>query len=213
LIKKSLVLLFSLFVAVNLVAQQTARGVIQLSGVVFTIEDGEKLNLPFVHVIVDGTTRGTYSNADGFFSIAVKTGTKLRFTSIGFHNFNYIVKPAEPGSLVDIEVELKRNTIDLPETIVYPWPSDDHFRIEFLELDTNDPLLAIAAEHLTIEKMEEIRTTMVMNAEENAKYFMRKEAQSYYHIGQSPPQNIFNPIAWAKFFKAIKKGEIKLFNN
>jgi hypothetical protein len=38
---------------------------------------------------------------------------------------------------------------------------------------------------------------------------MRQQASNYYHYGQRPPMNIFNPIAWKKFFDAWKKGDFK----
>jgi len=38
---------------------------------------------------------------------------------------------------------------------------------------------------------------------------MRKQASNYYYYGQRPPMNIFNPIAWKKFFDAWKKGDFK----
>jgi hypothetical protein len=39
--------------------------------------------------------------------------------------------------------------------------------------------------------------------------FMQKQQQSLYYAGQTPPQNIFNPIAWAQFIEAWKRGDFK----
>ena len=30
-----------------------------------------------------------------------------------------------------------------------------------------------------------------------------------YYAGQPPPMTIFNPFAWAEFFRALKNGELK----
>jgi hypothetical protein len=38
---------------------------------------------------------------------------------------------------------------------------------------------------------------------------LRNQASTYYYRGQTPPQNIFNPIAWSQFFEAWKRGDYK----
>jgi hypothetical protein len=38
---------------------------------------------------------------------------------------------------------------------------------------------------------------------------MRQQATKYSYMGQVPPQNIFNPIAWAEFIQAWKRGDFK----
>ena len=55
---------------------QAQRGVIpdslkaiQLSGMVVTEERGEIIPLPYVNIYVKGTTRGTFTGNDGFFSM------------------------------------------------------------------------------------------------------------------------------------------------
>jgi hypothetical protein len=41
---------------------------------------------------------------------------------------------------------------------------------------------------------------------------MRATAQKYTYQGQVPPQNIFNPMAWAEFIQAWKRGDFKKKN-
>ena len=47
------------------------------------------------------------------------------------------------------------------------------------------------------------------NASEAASTYLRQSAQKYYYQGQTPPQNIFSPIAWADFIQAWKRGDFR----
>jgi hypothetical protein len=47
------------------------------------------------------------------------------------------------------------------------------------------------------------------DAREAANYYLKQSATKYYYQGQAPPQNIFNPIAWADFIQAWKRGDFK----
>ncbi|HEY9340053.1 MAG TPA: carboxypeptidase-like regulatory domain-containing protein, partial [Hanamia sp.] len=44
---------------------------------------------------------------------------------------------------------------------------------------------------------------------EASNYYLKQNAQKYYSAGQLPPQNIFNPLAWAEFIKSWKRGDFK----
>jgi hypothetical protein len=38
---------------------------------------------------------------------------------------------------------------------------------------------------------------------------MRQQSREYVYIGQTPPMNIFSPLAWGQFFQAWKNGDFK----
>jgi hypothetical protein len=48
---------------------------------------------------------------------------------------------------------------------------------------------------------------------ESADFYLRQQARENYYIGQQPPMNIFNPIAWKKFFDSWKNGDYKRKEN
>ena len=52
-------------------------------------------------------------------------------------------------------------------------------------------------------------TGMAMDASLNYKYSMQQYQSKLYYAGQLPPNNLLNPIAWAKFIKAWKNGDFK----
>jgi hypothetical protein len=54
-----------------------------------------------------------------------------------------------------------------------------------------------------------MRNSVPYDGRENADYYLRQQASSYYYIGQTPPMQIFSPIAWKEFFDAWKRGDFK----
>ena len=47
------------------------------------------------------------------------------------------------------------------------------------------------------------------NARENFQYVMERQYQETFNQGTVPSYQIFNPLAWVKFFEAIKRGDFK----
>ena len=104
---------------------------------------------------------------------------------------------------------MTQDTINLPETVVFPWPSREHFKLEFLAMDVTPELQERAMRNLANETLERMRNDVVRDGNENADYYLRQQAREFYYIGQQPPMNIFNPVAWKQFFDAWKRGDYK----
>jgi len=104
---------------------------------------------------------------------------------------------------------MSQDTINLPETIVFPWPSKEHFKLEFLAMNVTSDLQQKANTNLAEEALAKMREEVPNDGRENANYYLRQQAREYYYIGQTPPMNIFNPIAWKGFFDAWKRGDFK----
>ena len=57
---------------------------------------------------------------------------------------------------------------------------------------------------------EALMSVYPQDGRESNNYFLKhKMPKKYYSAGQLPPQNIFNPMAWAEFIKAWKRGDFK----
>ena len=87
--------------------------------------------------------------------------------------------------------------------------SRDHFRLEFLAMDVTSEMQRRAVENVAEESLARMRNEVGMDGNENADFYLRQQASNYYYIGQTPPMNIFNPIAWKQFFDAWKRGDFK----
>lgn len=183
--------------------------IIQLSGMVVYEENNELFPLPLVNILVKKSGRGTSTKFDGFFSLVVEKGDTLRFSCLGFKDVDFVVPDSLTSNRYTVYQIMTQDAIVLPETVVYPWPSREHFSIEFLAMNVPNDLEDIAAENLSDERLLAMRNNLDYDGGETGQYYLKRQAESYYHAGQQRPTPIFNPLAWAKFFKAWKNGDFK----
>ena len=205
-----LLFLFSmLFVLGSVQAQTYNDSLVQFTGLVLDGSDERLLPIALTNISVRGKSRGTYTDFDGFFSIVVQKGDLVEFTAIGYRSVEFAIPDTLRDDRYSLVQLMTQDTINLPETVVFPWPSKDHFRLEFLAMDVTSDLEERAAENLAEKTLEELRYSVPSDGNEHADYYLRQQARSNYYIGQTPPMNIFNPIAWKKFFDAWKRGDFK----
>ncbi len=193
----------------GLTAQETDEGLVQFSGMVLDGSTEQLFPIPYAAVAIKGDSRGTYANLEGFFSIVATKGDTVLFSALGYEDAEYII----PADLEDDKYSLvqlmSRGSYDLPTTVVFPWPSREHFKLEFLAMDVTPELQSRASENLTAEKLEALRATVAADPAENASYYLRQQSRQTYYIGQRPPMNIFSPVAWKQFFDSWKRGDYK----
>jgi len=183
--------------------------VIQFSGVVVTEDEGEIVFLPYTNVAVEGTSRGTVTESDGFFSVVVVKGEKIVFSRIGYENAELTIPDTLSSNYYSIVQPLTQDTILLPEAVIMPWPSRKHFKQEFLAMDVTDELEQRARENLDAVTLMELRESLPIDGGEATSTVLRENAKRSYYYGQLKPQNILNPLAWKKFIDAWKKGDFK----
>ena len=191
-------------------AQSTIdSNLVQFSGLILEAYGDTVSPLPFANVLIKNSNRGTYSNFDGFFSIVAEKGDTLIFSSVGFKTQEYVIPRDLATNRYTAYQIMTQDTFTLPETVVYPWPSPEHFEIEFLALEVPDDLGDIAEANLAAEKLQRLRSGTAYDGIETGQLYLRRQAQSYYSIGQAQPIQILNPLAWAQFVKAWKRGDFK----
>ena len=195
----------------SLLRAQEDTTLVQLSGVVLTEDDrGQLMPLSLADVYVKGKSRGTYTDFDGFFSLVVRKGETVVFSYLGYRSVEYDVPDTLSDSRYTVVQYLSKDTLLLPETVIYPWPSKKFFRLEFLamELPSVD-YQAMANENLNERIIRQLSENMPGNPDESADLYLRQQANRYVYYGQFRPQNIFNPLAWQQFFEAWKRGDYK----
>jgi hypothetical protein len=192
---------------------QTPNPLVQFSGLTLDGTNEQLEPVPYVNILVKNKNRGTYSDFEGFFSIVVEKGDTIIFSAIGYETVEYIVPTDLDDDRYSIVQLMTQNAIDLPETVVFPWPSREHFKLEFLAMDVTSEMQERAARNLTTETLEKLRQDLPTDGAENANYYLRQQARQTYYIGQRPPMNIFSPVAWGQFFKAWKNGDFKRSDN
>jgi len=206
-----LLIILSLFMSAYSVQAQDNKNsrLVQFSGMVLDGSDEQLYPVPYTNILVKDKGRGTYSDLKGFFSIVVEKGDVIVFSAIGYKTVEYKISEDLDDERYSIVQLMTQDTINLPETVVFPWPSRDHFKLEFLAMDVTPELQEHAAKNLANETLRRMRNEVSVDGNEHADYFLRQQAREYYYIGQQPPMNIFNPVAWKKFFDSWKSGDFK----
>ncbi len=194
--------------AQNLV-DQNGEALVQFSGMVLDGGDNQLLPIPYATVLIKDDGRGTYANLEGFFSIVVHKGDTIIFSALNYDDAVYVVPDTLKDDKYSIVQLLTKNDIDLPTAVVFPWPSREHFKLEFLAMDVTSELQNRASRNLSADNLEKLRETVPASGAENASYYLRQQAQKTYYIGQRPPMNIFSPVAWKQFFDGWKRGDFK----
>ncbi len=181
--------------------------VIQLFGVVMTADSLR--GIPAASVVVENKGRGTITNSDGVFSIAVLKGDKITFSSIGFKKKTINI----PTNLTDNQYSviqlLINDTAYLPATILRPRPTREQFERDFVNNTIPDDNYEIARKNTDESARRLLLATLPMDGKEAVSQTLKQQAAKYYYAGQLPPINILNPFAWADFIKAWKRGDFK----
>jgi len=196
------------FATIMMAQAKKENNVVQVSGIVMTSDSLYPVS--YTAIAIQGTSRGTYANFEGFFSIVARKGETLQFSAIGYEVKEYTIPEDHIGDRLTIVQLLTGDSYNLPETVIFPWPSREHLKLEFLALNVKKDLEDRAQENLDQRQLAALGESMAMDGNENSDLYLRQQAQSYYHYGgQTPYQGIFNAFAWAKFIKAWKNGDFK----
>lgn len=204
------VLLFTILLApLGLKAQfeHIKDSVVQLYGVVMTADSLRAIQS--VSIFVKGRNQGTISNSQGVFSIAVLKGDQIEFSSIGYKPKTIEIPRDLVGNQYNVIQLLVQDTQYLPATIIRPRPTREQFERDFVNIKMPDDDYEIARKNTDESKRRALMRTLPRDGQEAAAASLRQNAQRYSYIGQMPPQNIFNPAAWAEFIQAWKRGDFK----
>lgn len=204
----TLVFTFSAFLGLSQSVEQDS--VIQFSGLVVTEgADGEAAILPYTNIGIVGTSRGTSSDSEGYFSIVAKKGETVRFTRIGFKDVDYVIPDTLTQTLYFYIQIMSEDEYLLDEAVIFPWPDREYFKYEFLAIDISDDLREKAEENVAAEVLEELRYSVPADGAEATNIVLRENARNFQYLGQTKPQQIFNPLAWKQFIEAWKRGDFK----
>lgn len=181
--------------------------VVQLYGIVMTADSLK--GLESVSVVVKGQNRGTITNNKGVFSIVVLKGDIIEFTSIGYKPKAINIPANLEGNQHSVIQLMVTDTIYLAATIIKSRPSRAQFERDFLNTEVPDDYIAVARKNTNEATRRLLLANLPTDGREASNRYLRQASNKAYYAGQLPPQNIFNPFAWAEFIKAWKRGDFK----
>lgn len=187
---------------------ETSRdSVVQLYGVIMTADS--LVGIPAVSVTVKGQNRGTISNAQGVFSIVVLKGDQVEFTHVTYKSKTISIPRNLEGNQYSVVQLMVVDTVYLPATIIKPRPTPEQFARDFVNTKVPDDQYEIARKNTDATKRRILMRTIPGDGGEATRLQFNKIANRAVYNGQTPPQNIFNPAAWADFIQAWKRGDFK----
>jgi hypothetical protein len=210
---KHLLIIILLSITVTISAQTPTTNTLvtekylQISGVVL---DDSLQPLPFVSIMLKGTRSGTVSDYYGFFTIVARPGDEMQFFSINHKNKAYNLSDTLTGRHYSIIQILTKDTIQLAQVNVFPWPSKEQFKRAILNLDLSDTDIERAYKNMDNEDVRASIKGGSMDAASNYRVRMQQQYTRLYQAGQYPSVSLLNPVAWAQFIDAWRKGKLKI---
>lgn len=181
--------------------------VVQLYGIVMTADSLK--GLESVSVTVKGQNRGTITNNKGVFSIVVLKGDVIEFTSVGYKPKVAEIPKTLVGNQHSVIQLMVTDTVYLAATIIKSRPTRAQFERDFVNAQVPDDYITVARKNNDEATRRTLIATLPTDGREASSQYLRQAAAKSYYAGQAPPQNIFNPFAWAEFIKAWKRGDYK----
>jgi hypothetical protein len=181
--------------------------VVELYGVIMTADSLKAI--PSVTISVKGRNQGMYSNDQGVFDLVVLKGDQIEFSSVGYKTVILNIADTFRGNQYSIIQLMVQDAQYLPATIIRARPTREQFERDFVNTPVPDDNIEIARQNNSAAKRAVLSRGLPASAGEAAATYLRQSAQKYYYQGQAPPQNIFNPLAWADFIQAWKRGDFR----
>lgn len=180
--------------------------IIQLSGVVVSEED--LTPMPYITVFDKSIRKGVFADYYGFFSMVSFPGDTICFSYFGYKTSTYIVPDTLKDNRYSIIHMLQRDTVNLPEVTVYPWPSKEEFANYFVNMKPYDDAMRRAQRELSGESLAFIAARLDSDASLSYGYAQNQRYTKLYTNGQMPVNNLLNPYSWAKLVKDWKEGKL-----
>lgn len=204
-----ILVIFALFSCAIAKAQEESKP-IQFSGVVVTEdENGDIIPLPYTNVSILNTSRGAVTEIDGFFSLVAEQGDTIVFSRIGFKKVEKVIPDTLSKTFYSWYQVLSQDSVLLAEAVIYPWPSREHYKLEFLALNVDNEMRKLAEANIAQSVLEELAVTVRPDGRESYGHLVEQQWNAYRYNGQFQPTQLFNPLAWQKFIKAWKRGDFK----
>jgi|SRR6185312_3642783 len=196
-----------LFPVSALFAQRHTQ-LVQFSGMV--LEKASLQPVPFTAILIKGTAHGTVCDYYGYYSFVAQPGDTVIFSAIGFKSSPYLIPDSLSTDRYSLIHLMEKDTAELKTVTIYPWPSKEAFVDAFKRLNLPDNDLDRAKKNMMLAEQKARSVGYPADAGASFMATMQAENNKLYYAGQYPPNNLLNPLAWAKFIQAWKNGDLKV---
>jgi hypothetical protein len=179
---------------------------IEFSGIV---RDLEHRPLPYVNIVILNQRRGTTTDRRGMFSFVVRPNDTILFSHMGHKGTIHVIPDSLGGQQYPADIFMVSDTFHLAEVRIYPWKTYQEFKEAFLALELPDDDEQRAYRNIALIKTQIKVNDFGASPNINYREVMKQQYNQLYTAGQTPYYTIFDPMRWAKFFDALKRGDFK----
>jgi hypothetical protein len=182
------------------------ENLVQFSGMVRNLQHNP---LPHVNIIILSERRGTTSDIRGMFSFVVRPNDTILFSHMGHKGTIHVIPDSLGGQQYPADIFMVSDTFHLAEVRIYPWKTYQEFKEAFLALELEDDDEQRAYHNIALIKTQIKMNEFGPSPNINFREVMKQQYNQLYTAGQTPYYTIFDPMRWAKFFDALKRGDFK----
>lgn len=200
-------ILVTFFIFLGYVSYSQERKILQFSGIVQTVSSG--LPVGYTTITNESFRNETYmANNEGFFSFVAHVGDTIRFTSVGYETYQYVIPNVE-GDRLSTAIVMTNLIIELPMVTPYPWASIEEFNIAFMNLEVNSDNVIRAKRNMSKESIDAMAAMMPRTADEMHSYNVNENHRGMTNkvINQRYANPLLNPFAWGSLIQQISKGK------
>ncbi len=183
------------------------KNLVQLTG---RLMDELLQPLPFAHILVLNNYRGTITDREGKFSIVTEVNDSIMFSTVGYKRRIITIPENLEEPYFHLDLVLETDTFMIAEVVVYPWKSYEEFKEAFLNLKLPNDDMDNARKNIALLKTQ-IILDETPSARANFQHILDQQYRQTFNQGTYPSYQLFNAFAWAEFFKALKRGDFKKY--
>ena len=192
----------------NLQAQtKNDSDLVQFTGFVLTSDSSK--TIPFATIRIMGSSRGTYSDMQGYFSFVAKRTDVLLFTCVGYVPRYFKIPEPSKSSKYKSVVTLQIDSFVMEEAVIIAQPTAEQLDYMFTRVKLPYDDYLIAQNNLRRKPLADEAAALPNDGYTNAKWNFTEYANKAYYNGQPQPIPVLDIFAWGKFLKALEKGDLK----
>lgn len=180
---------------------------VQFSG--FVVNYDSTKTIPFATIRIVGSSRGTYSDMQGYFSFVAKRSDLLIFSCIGYEPRYFRFPQSLKGNKIRSVVAMTEDTFRMEEVVIIGRPTPEQMDYLFSRVHLPGDELSIAQQNLRKSTLRDQTLALEFDAIDNARYRFQDYANKAYYAGQAQPIPVFDVMAWSKFLNALQNGDLK----
>jgi len=204
-----LLIIFAGLVRLNgqfLSTDKQKENLVQFSGVIRNLEHH---TVPNVNIIILNRRMGTTADGRGLFSFIVQPNDTVLFSHIGYKPTIHVIPDTLENRHYPADIFMVSDTFQLAEVKIFPWKNYEEFKEAFIAME-----MPTDNEERAMKNIALIKTQIKVNEYEaspsmNFREVMQQQYNKLYYEGQYPYYTIFDPMRWAEFFDALKRGDFK----